>query len=220
MIKVYMSNDKSQYVSPPCYFLYHTTENKMTTRISIVKITAPEEACALAKNSRAIPSAKTTVAGNIFQEDAPKPFISNGSPGLFEDLSKSGTERNMQLQATTQDPQGNDWSTSTAIFTSLPVPGKSGRSKIRYTDDWPGKKPVESPKTLTTFVIWRLQLKTPEEYERDRTEKYAQYFQGNNILPISEITQALEPWTLSFVITDLRIKSLAGLKNDNFENLL
>ena len=38
------------------------------------------------------------------------------------------------------------------------------------------------------------------------------YFQKDRILPIPELLQAVEPKTLSFVLTDTRTKKLAGLK--------
>ena len=50
--------------------------------------------------------------------------------------------------------------------------------------------------------------------------KYAQYFQGNIIFPIPEISKVLEPRILSLVITDLKTKRLTGLKKDTFEELL
>ena len=50
--------------------------------------------------------------------------------------------------------------------------------------------------------------------------KYAQYFEKSRILPISELVEAVEPKTLSFVISNLRIRRLARLKKDTFEELL
>ena len=46
---------------------------------------------------------------------------------------------------------------------------------------------------------------------------YAQYFQGSKILPIPEEVQ---PKIVSFVVTDLKIRRLTGLRKDTFEELL
>ena len=51
-------------------------------------------------------------------------------------------------------------------------------------------------------------------------EKYAQYFQGNRILPFPDLVEAVQPKTLSLIVTDIRIRRLAGLKNKTFEKLL
>ena len=53
-------------------------------------------------------------------------------------------------------------------------------------------------------VSWSIKKKSPEEHEKHRVGKYAPYFQGNNILPIPEWVAAMEPKTLTFIITDLR----------------
>ena len=45
-------------------------------------------------------------------------------------------------------------------------------------------------------------MKDPEDYVRDRAEKYVQYFQGNRIMSILEVSKALEPRTQFFVIVD------------------
>ena len=61
---------------------------------------------------------------------------------------------------------------------SLPVPADSD-SPIQ-----PGQK---SP------APWKVQQRGPDDYERDRVGRYAQYFVGKEILSIPEIVQALEP---------------------------
>ena len=55
---------------------------------------------------------------------------------------------------------------------------------------------------------------------QDTAEKYAQYFQGNRILPIPELVEAVQPKTLSLIVTDMRTRRLAGLKKETFEELL
>ena len=50
--------------------------------------------------------------------------------------------------------------------------------------------------------------------------RYAQYFKGNEILPIPEIAQKITPRVLSLVVSDLKTKRLVGLNKDSFEELL
>ena len=50
--------------------------------------------------------------------------------------------------------------------------------------------------------------------------KYAGYFKGNEILPIPEILQKMEPRIISLVVTDLKTRRLVGLKKEGFEDLL
>ena len=50
--------------------------------------------------------------------------------------------------------------------------------------------------------------------------KYADYFKGNEILPIPEILQKLKPRTVSLVVTDLKSRRLVGLKKEGFEDLI
>ena len=71
-----------------------------------------------------------------------------------------------------------------------------------------------------TQIPWRRKGKSPEDYEQDRVNKYAQYFQGNTVLPIPELTNQLETKTVSFIVTDLRLKRLDGLKKETFGELL
>ena len=96
---------------------------------------------------------------------------------------------------------------------SLPLSSQSqSESPIQ-----PGKRtrstnPVTSP--------WKIQQRDPEEYEKNRVGKYADYFKGNEILPIPEILQKLEPRIVSLVVTDLKTRRLVGLKKEGFEDLL
>ena len=48
----------------------------------------------------------------------------------------------------------------------------------------------------------------------------APYFQGNTILPILDLVAAVEPKTLSLIVTKLRTRRLAGLKKESFRELL
>ena len=50
--------------------------------------------------------------------------------------------------------------------------------------------------------------------------KYAEYFKGNEILPIPEIVQKLEPRIIWLAVTDLKARRLMGLKKEGFEDLL
>ena len=57
-----------------------------------------------------------------------------------------------------------------------------------------------------TPVSWSSQLqkkkKTPTDHNNDKVEKYAKYFKDNEILPIPELVEAVEPKILSFVVKD------------------
>ena len=67
---------------------------------------------------------------------------------------------------------------------------------------------------------WTTKIKpSPKDYTKIR-EKYEKYFQGNRILPIPELVQEVQPKIISFVVTDLKTKRLAGIKKDTFEGLL
>ena len=67
---------------------------------------------------------------------------------------------------------------------------------------------------------FKKEKKSPKDHENDRVTKYAEYFKENEILPISELVEAVEPKTLLFVVTDLSTRRLAGLKKEAFEELL
>ena len=60
--------------------------------------------------------------------------------------------------------------------------------------------------------------KKPEDHEKNQVSKYAQYFKGNEILPLLGIIEKLEPRILSLVVTDLKTRRLVGLKK-GFEDL-
>ena len=81
--------------------------------------------------------------------------------------------------------------------------------------------PTQKPQVTT--VSWSshcVNKKSASDYERDSIEKYANYFKDGEMLPIPELVQAVEPKTLSFVVTDLKTKRLARLKKETFEDLL
>ena len=73
--------------------------------------------------------------------------------------------------------------------------------------------PAQNPKKQLSLGLHK---KKPSDYARDRAEKYANYFKEGEILLIPELVEAVEPKTLSFVVTDLNTKRLAGLKKRNF----
>ena len=78
-------------------------------------------------------------------------------------------------------------------------------------------------KQKETTVSWSshcVNKKFPSVYARDKVEKYEQYFKDGEILTIPELVEAVEPKTLSFVVTDIKTKRLAGIKKETFEDLL
>ena len=101
-----------------------------------------------------------------------------------------------------------------ANWPSLPVPADSQRTIPDATQDTPIQPAQKSP------TPWKGQQRGPADYERDRVEKYAKYFKGNEILPIPELEQKLTPRILSLVVSDLKTKRLVGLKKETFEELL
>ena len=44
------------------------------------------------------------------------------------------------------------------------------------------------------------------------------YFKENEIPPIPGLVEAVEPKTLSFIVTDLRVRRLAGIKKNRLRN--
>ena len=101
-----------------------------------------------------------------------------------------------------------------ANWPSLPVPADSPRTILDTTQDSPIQPAQKSP------TPWKGQQRGPADYERDRVEKYAKYFKGNEILPIPELVEKLTPRILSLVVSDLKTKRLVGLKKETFEELL
>ena len=97
---------------------------------------------------------------------------------------------------------------------SLPIPANSQRTIVDTSQDSPIQPAQKSP------TPWKGQQRGPADYERDRVEKYAKYFKGNEILPIPELVEKLTPRILSLVVSDLKTKRLVGLKKETFEELL
>ena len=86
----------------------------------------------------------------------------------------------------------------------------------------PTQKPPATPVSWSSQVQKKKKKKkkTPSDHDNDRVQKYAKYFRDNEILTIPELVEAVEPHTLSFVLTDLRTRRLAGLKKETFEEVL
>ena len=94
-----------------------------------------------------------------------------------------------------------------------------------FIDTEPSSKPENlslssSSIPPTNTVSWSTQIqkqkKKPTDYESDRVKKYTKYFKNNEILPIPELVQDVEPKTLSFVVTDIKTMRLGNLKKRNF----
>ena len=92
--------------------------------------------------------------------------------------------------------------------------------------EWPSL-PGASSESLTQKVpsipvFWSTQAnkKTPQDYKKDRAEKYVQYFKSNRILPIPELVETVQPKTLSLIVSDIKTRRLAGLKKEKFEEIL
>ena len=105
--------------------------------------------------------------------------------------------------------------TSSSEWPSLP--GSQVTKESPANSIPPGKKP---PANSAMPVSWSIKKKSAEDREKDRVEKYALYFQGILILHIPEFGAAVEPKNLSFIITDLRTRRLAGLKKETFAGVV
>ena len=90
---------------------------------------------------------------------------------------------------------------------------------------WPTLSPASTipptQKVPSLPASWKEKLtqKSQLDYNLCR-EKYEKYFEGNRIHPIPELIKEVQPKTISFVITDVRTRRLAGIKKDTFEELL
>ena len=105
-------------------------------------------------------------------------------------------------------PIGANWpSLPTSQESSCPIP--------------PGQKSMSPPEPSpsTPAGTWKVKQKDPADYNRDRMGKYAEFFVGNEILPIPEIIDKIVPRIVSLV-TDLKTRRLVGLKKENFEVVL
>ena len=78
----------------------------------------------------------------------------------------------------------------------------------------------QKPTECTTPTSWKVLQKSPEEYDRDRVTKYAPYFRCNIILPIPEISEAMNLCIISLVVVSIKTRGFAGLKKDAFEDLM
>ena len=98
---------------------------------------------------------------------------------------------------------------------SLPssLPSSSPVSSLPASSIPPAQKMPETP------ISWSVQKKSPEDYSKQRA-KYAKFFVGNRILPIPELVEMVQPKIISFIITDLKTRRLAGIKKETFEELL
>ena len=67
---------------------------------------------------------------------------------------------------------------------------------------------------------WTTKIKPSRKNYTKIREKYEKYFQENRILPIPELVQEVQPKIISYIVTDLKTKRLAGIKKDTFEGLL
>ncbi len=61
--------------------------------------------------------------------------------------------------------------------------------------------------------------KNTKRLQQNKTE-IREVLPRNRILPIPELVQEVQPKIISFVVTDLKTKRLAGIKKDTFEGLL
>ena len=82
------------------------------------------------------------------------------------------------------------------------LPGTSSESPTPASTISPAQKMPSTP------VSWSMQVnkKTLQDYKKDKAEKYAQYFQGNRILLIPELVEAVQPKSLSLIVIDIKTR--------------
>ena len=80
-------------------------------------------------------------------------------------------------------------------------------------------QPAQRVPSLPASWKEKLTQKSQVDYTKCR-EKYEKYFEGNRIHPIPELIKEFQPKTISFIITEVRTRRLAGIKKDTFEELL
>ena len=85
----------------------------------------------------------------------------------------------------------------------------------------PGQFYTDGPKSVwnTSLLVGTNEKKSPEDYANDRA-KYIQFFKGNRILPRLDLVEVVQPKIISFIVTDLKTRRLAGIKKDTFEEQL
>ena len=162
----------------------------------------------------------------------PKPLATSTKPGTAAKLTSIATGESYSIKPEEQErlrsrsadykiKSASPGSTVGTTWPSLPVPStqKSNEMASVSSPIHLEQKPKEnSPSSSTTQASWKVQQKRSEDYERDSVGKYVQYFQGNTILPIPEISQTLEPRIMSLVVIDLQTKRQTGLKRSTLKN--
>ena len=131
-------------------------------------------------------------------------------PASATEAGKNANEALLKQSGELGEPETQATSYIGSNWLSLPLLSES-ESPIQPRQGAKAPSTVKSP--------WKVQQRDPEEYENDQVGKYAEYFKGNEILPIPEILQKLESRILSLVVTDLKTRRLVGLKKEGFEDL-
>ena len=103
------------------------------------------------------------------------------------------------------------------MFNDLEPPSKP--EDLSQSSSVSSIQPALKVPSMPVSQVAQTHTKSPEDYAKDRA-KYAQFFQGNRILPIPELIKEVEPKTLSFILTDIKTRKLAGIKKETFEELL
>ena len=120
--------------------------------------------------------------------------------------------------SSSQQPSHHD-AHDTSENEALPKQSEESHVTSLIGSNWPSL-PSESGSPIPPRQKTKPEKKNPEEYEKDRVGKYAEFFKGNEILPIPELLEKLEPRIVSLVVTDLKTRRLVGLEKEGFEDLL
>ena len=99
-----------------------------------------------------------------------------------------------RLEALPKKPEELVTGPLTSILEWPSLPASQNETSLPASSIPPGQKPPASP----IPVSWAIKKKSPVNYERDRVEKYAQYFKGDKILPFPKLVAEVEPKTVLY----------------------
>ena len=130
-------------------------------------------------------------------------ILFRASPEPSEGRQKEASQLTKEAFPAKPEERAANWP---ALLVSSP--GKPLESALSGSPIQPGQKPTEN----TTPASWKICQKSPYDYDRDKVGKYVPFFQGNVILPIPEISEALFLRIIPLVFVDIKTGRFVGLK--------
>ena len=140
---------------------------------------------------------------------------------MEENIAQPTTQPDMfqptnDLKALPKDPEEPAAKTPTPMeWSSLPVSHETKDSSLLASSIQQGQETLVN-NTPATPVSERVKKNRPNS----REEQSAPDFKENIILPILDLVAEVEPKTLFFIVTDLRTRTMAGIKKETFGELL